>query len=122
MARTVTEHIRAHLESQIRPDPRSRPDLDELREGQWSPEFEQLMRNRLIVGAMRYETFDEKRVDNKYLLMESAITRISRYQETGNQEYLVDAANMLMIEFECPTHANPHFHATDDAEHVEKRS
>lgn len=112
--------IRARVESQIRPPIRPRPPLDELREKQWSPEFERLMRNRLIVGACRYETFDEKRANNQYKIMESIKDRFAKYEATGNQEHLVDCANLLMIEFECPTHTNPHFEPSDDGTHVEK--
>lgn len=33
--------------------------------------------------------------------------------EPGNVEYLIDAANMLMIEFMHPAHPNAHYKATD---------
>lgn len=112
--------IRARVESQILPPIRPRPSLDELREKQWSPAFERLMRNRLIIGACRYETFDEKRANNQYKIMESIKERLAKYEDTGNQEHLVDCANLLMIEFECPTHATPHFEASDDGQHVQK--
>jgi hypothetical protein len=77
------------------------------------------MRNRLIVGAIRYETFEEKKKHNKYDILSSIRRRLDAYEATGNQEYLVDSANLLMIEFECPTHPNPHFEAIDDGVHVE---
>jgi len=32
----------------------------------------------------------------------------------GNREYLMDAANGLMIEFECPQMPDAYFKATDD--------
>lgn len=80
------------------------------------------MRNRLIVGACRYETFDEKRRGHNYALLDSVRRRLDKYEETGNQEFLVDSANCLMIEFECPTHPNPHFKAIDDGEHVQRTS
>lgn len=127
----VVDLIRKSLESKIRPDPRAtlnenpalgdRPSLSELRAGQWVPQFETYMRNRLIVGACRYETFKEKKLNNIYKIIESIKHRLSLYKETGNQEHLVDCANLLMIEFECPTHPNPHFSPSDDnSYHVEK--
>ncbi len=119
--KTVTDHIRASLESKIRPASRARPDLDSLRADQWSPAFERFMRNRLVFGAMRYETFDEKRAYNKYDTLGYVESKVRQYRETGNQECLVDAANLLMIEFECPTHPTPHFESADDGEHVEVR-
>lgn len=77
------------------------------------------MRNRLVLGAMRYETFDEKRTGHNYNLLGSVRQRLDLYEASGNQEHLVDCANILMIEFECPTHDDPHFEATDDGVHVE---
>jgi hypothetical protein len=104
------------------PSKGDRPSFEELAKDQWSPEFERLMRNRLIVGALRYETFFEKRRNNTYEIIKSILRRLHEYERTGNQEFLVDSANLLMIEFECPTHPAPHFHAIDDGTHVEKRN
>lgn len=41
---------------------------------------------------------------------------VEKYQETGNTEYLVDAANYLMFEFMYPQHEKAHFRATDSGE------
>ena len=110
--------IRAHL--QIRPNEfNNKPSLETLKQTQWSPKFEQYMRNRLIMGALRYETFDEKRANNKYHIIESIRKRLALYEKDPNQEYLVDSANLLMIEFECPTIPNPYGAPTDDGEHVQ---
>lgn len=114
----VIDLIRQSLELKIRPLSRPRPSPEELRATQWSPLFEQLMRNRLVMGAMRYETFEEKRRGHSYRLLDSVRKRLDLYEETGNQEYLVDSANILMIEFECPTVPNAHFQAVDDGIHV----
>lgn len=116
--KTITNHIRAHLEKQIRPKIVPRASLDKLRESEWSPVFEQYMRNRLIMGSIRYEPFETKKISHNYDLMSYAIDKIRAYQETGNQENLVDCANVCMIEYECPTHPKPHFSAEDDGIHV----
>lgn len=110
--------IRAHLQKRIRPDPRPRPPLHSLRETEWVPQFEQYMRNRLVMGAMRYETFDEKLKGNKYDCLGYVKRKLIEYESTGNLECLVDAANLLMIEFAAPHHPNPHFNPGDDASHV----
>lgn len=70
------------------------------------------------MGAMRYETFEEKRRGHNYDILGYIDIKLSQYKVTGNQECLVDAANLLMIEFECPTHPNPHFSPEDDGIHV----
>lgn len=111
---TVTEHIRKRLEKCIG---KPAPTLEDLRRSEWSREFIQLMRNRLLMGAFRYGLLVEKRMHNKYDMIGSLKRRIEMYEETGNMEYMVDAANLCMLEFECPSHKNPSWEATDDGEH-----
>jgi len=110
--------IRASLNKKIRPDPRPRPPLDSLKQTEWVPEFEQYMRNRLVMGAMRYETFEEKMKGNKYNCIEYIIRKCKEYKITGNLECLVDLANVAMIEFAAPHHPHPHFTPGDDTSHV----
>lgn len=73
------------------------------------------------MGALRYQTFDEKQSNNGYDILGSIQKRLELYKNTGNQEHLVDCANLLMIEYECPTHRNPHFTPTDDGIHVDRK-
>lgn len=90
---------------------------------EWVPEFYQLMRNRLIMGSFRYETFEQKRAHPwKYDTAAEAIKRVQKYIETGNTEHLVDAANMCLLEFEFGRHPNKHFSPVDDGEHVKERT
>lgn len=95
-----------------------KPPLESLRETEWVSQFEQYMRNRLIMGAIRYETFEAKRRKHNYNLLDYVRRKCDEYEATGNQECLVDAANVLMIEFDCPTHPSPHFTPGDDTSHV----
>lgn len=94
--------------------------LPELQASEWSPKFERLMRNRLIMGALRYGRLG---VTGKpqYNRIDSAVTRLERYLETGNTEILVDAANLCLVEFVEGKQPNRHFHAVDDGEHVKIR-
>lgn len=96
------------------------PSLEELKKTEWCPEFEQLMRNRLIMGAIRYRTFAENAagLDNNYDRIGAAITRLQKYQQSGNDEYLVDVANFCVLEFRFGKHPKKHFHAKDDESHV----
>ena len=50
--------------------------------------------------------------------LESAKARVAQYKETGNTEWLIDAANFIMMEFMHPSHANAHFRATDSKEAI----
>lgn len=91
--------------------PQKLPDFATLQKTQWSPTFEQLMRNRLLMGAFRYGLLE--RQDLKYDTASDAKRRIDLYKSTGNTEHLVDAANMCLVEFELGKHPNKHFEAQD---------
>lgn len=91
--------------------------LKSLKKSEWSKRFEILMRNRLVFGAIRYGKIKAK---NKpiYNRIESIQKRLKLYNKTGNKEYLVDCANLCLLEFEESLHPNKHFNAIDDGEHV----
>ena len=91
--------------------------LKKLRQTEWSPIFEQLMRNRLIVGFYRYGPFKRQNRGTNAVL-DSMIKRLKQYRKTGNDELLVDVANLAMKEFAVGTHPKKHFNAVDDGEHV----
>jgi len=91
--------------------------LESLKQSEWSVDFETLMRNRLIIGAIRYGKI--KAVGKpKYDRIGSMIKRLSKYQESGNKEFLVDVANLCLLEFVECHHPNAHFTSIDDGEHV----
>ena len=97
--------------------PRAVPALEVLRATEWSPRFERLMRNRLILGAIRYGRLH---APNKlqYDRLAAMIKRIALYRDTGNDELLVDVANLALLEFEEGRHPEKHFGTIDDGEHV----
>lgn len=92
--------------------------LEELRETQWNSFFEKLMRNRLVMGALRYGKIGAK---NKpaYKRVKSMHQRLLKYTKTGNKELLVDVANLCLLEFTECHHPEAHFKAIDDGQHVE---
>lgn len=91
--------------------------LKDLERSEWSPEFERLMRNRMIMGALRYVTLEEKRRSAKtWDLLGAVRSKILSYQQTGNTEYLVDVANYCLLEFEAGKHPLKHFHASDSTD------
>ena len=92
--------------------------LKELYESEWSKQFEQLMRNRLVMGALRYGKLHAKGKP-KYDRVQSILKRMRLYSETGNKELLVDVANLCLLEFEEGNHPKAHFASVDDTkEHV----
>lgn len=92
--------------------------LESILTSEWNNEFEKLRQNRMIQGWFRYGSirFKSKKHDN----IGSAIKRLQKYNETGNGEFLVDAANLCMIEFTQENHDDFHFESIDDGEHVEE--
>jgi len=95
--------------------------MEDLRESEWSPQFEKLMRNRLIMGSFRYQPFSEKRSKPwNYDMAGEAIKRVEKYKADGNTEHLVDAANMCLLEFEFGSHPKKHFASIDDGDHAEE--
>lgn len=92
-------------------------DLDGLKESEWDKEFEELMRNRLIMGAIRYGRIKASGKP-KYDRVASIIKRMKNYEQTGNKEFLVDCANLYMLEFVECHHPQAHFNSIDDGEHV----
>jgi hypothetical protein len=115
--KSIHDILRARLLDGIETEVPDKRSLSELRRTQWSKEFEDYMRNRLLFGRFRYGDMSSPE-KGKYDNIGSAIRRLQRYKEDGNQELLVDAANLCMIEFVHPNHPDPHFTATDDEEHV----
>ena len=93
--------------------------LEQLRTTEWCPKFEALMRNRLLMGRFRYGAMNEPGKGD-YDCLKSIETRLRRYRETGNDEHLVDIANLALVEFVCGKHPRKHFEASDDGEHCER--
>lgn len=73
-------------------------DFARLRKTEWSEAFETLMRNRLVIGALRYGRMGSTGKP-QYDRISAAKKRLARYLETGNVEMLVDVANFMMLEF-----------------------
>ncbi len=83
---------------------------------EYSDKFDILRQNRVEVSYHKYgsaaDNFGAKCVD----AIKSHDLCIRKYLETGNTEYLCDAANYLMFEFMYPQHENAHFRATSSDE------
>jgi len=88
----------------------------------WSPQFVQLQRNRMCMGYYRYGSHIALGPRSKGCAFDAvgeARQRLKDYQQDGNQEHLLDAANLCMIEFCTPTaHPNPSLISVDDGKHA----
>ena len=121
--KTVFDHLRSRLHAQAGLDlfdPVTRLTPLDL-ERQWSPEFEQLMRNRMKMGGLRYGLMRDKlrrTTQKRFDFVGNAITRLRQYQASGNDELLVDGANLLLLQFASGHHPTKHFTSSDDGEHT----
>ena len=75
---------------------------------QYSLQFLQGMVNRMLTSYHKYGHVAIA-VQNGVDCLESSAQRVRKYRETGNTEYLMDAANYLMMEFMYPSLENAHF-------------
>jgi hypothetical protein len=115
------QFIRAHLMSQV-PDVAEWGNYSLVRATQTDcEEFSKLCRSRMTQGYYRYHHDLNSNEPGNYDAVTSAILRLRKYQETGNQEHLVDVANLMLVEFKLPTHPRPYFQALHDEGHSEIR-
>lgn len=82
---------------------------------EYSSEFLDGMRDRMEVSYAKYGPVRDA-YPSKFNAMEDLQRRLCKYIETGNTEWLIDAANFCMIEFMCPSHPRAHFKATESHE------
>ena len=118
--KTVIEHMRQRLLDRAGVYDDSTPvDIESLKKTEWSNEFEALMRNRLVLGAIRYGKLHAPGKP-QYDRIASCMKRLQIYEETGNKELLVDVADLCLLEFEECHHPLEHFKAIDGHDfHVE---
>lgn len=88
-----------------------------LLQKQWSPDFEKARKNRLMMGCLRYGKLNDHNKPT-YDRTESIKKRLEKYEKTKNKEYLVDIANMCMLEYE---EGKGYFSSEDDGEHTRSR-
>jgi hypothetical protein len=84
----------------------------EILETEFSAEFVSGMKSRMIVSFYKYGKLTEA-YPHKVDAIGSLTERLRRYAETGNTEFLIDAANFAMIEFMHPRHPQAFFQPTD---------
>lgn len=87
-------------------------DTLELLENITSRKFHDMMDDRMLVSHYKYGSTCEG-YPEKSEAWKNIEVRVAKYHETGNVEYLIDAANFCMIEFMHPSHPKPFLKATD---------
>lgn len=87
-------------------------EVDELLHKVTSRKFHDMMDDRMLVSHYKY---GDSRLGypEKSVAVDNVKVRIDKYLETGNVEYLIDAANFCMLEFMHPHIKNAFLKATD---------
>lgn len=83
---------------------------------EYSLEFDELRKERVKLSFFKYGPAEENYKKGYSKALPSAENCIKKYNETGNTEYLIDAANYLMFEYMYPQHEKAHFRATESHE------
>jgi hypothetical protein len=96
-------------------------EVSEILSTEFSDEFVEGMKSRMVVSYYKYG-----KVSDAYPEKVNAITsltdRLRKYAETGNTEFMIDAANFAMIEFMHPSHPSAFFEGTDSDQSPGRRS
>lgn len=91
-----------------------------MAQGNWkddySEKFDTLRKNRVELSYLKYSSAKKNFSTGNVNAMETMQLCLDKYRETGNTEYLCDAANYCMFEFMYPQHPKAHFRATDSKE------
>jgi hypothetical protein len=109
-------HARLGIVEIMTPEP-----VGNLKASEWNDEFERLQRNRLMMGAIRYGrigALDKKKWDR----IPDMIKRLEAYRDEGNLEYLVDVANLCLLEYVEGDHPLKHFQSKDDGTHTKVKT
>lgn len=75
----------------------------------------QMMANRMAFSEQKYGSLEDSYPD-RFKALTQVSNRIKYYIETGNTEWLIDAANFCLIEHLHPASPNAHFRATGSEE------
>ena len=76
--------------------------MPDPKRGEFDPKFWEYMLNRVKTGAPKYGGVKKAKFLVNFMASASARARMLEYEKTGNTEFLVDAANFLMLEFMEP--------------------
>ncbi len=79
---------------------------------EYSDRFDELRQNRVALSYHKYGTAVDNFGQRLVNAIESHELCVKKYLETGNTEYLCDAANYLMFEFMYPQREGAYFAAT----------
>lgn len=91
-----------------------RKSIKDIMETEYSEKFDKIRKEMMVTSYYKYGPLKENY--DKFKCMDALGNiekRIQRYKETGNTEFLADAANFAMIEFMYPSIKGAKYIPTD---------
>lgn len=82
----------------------------------YSEKFDELRKHRVELSFLKYGRAKKNFSTGNVNAIKTMQLCVERYLDTGNTEYLCDAANYCMFEYMFPQHPKAHFRATDSSE------
>lgn len=86
--------------------------IPEILKTEYSERFDEIRKNAMANSYYKYGPARKNYVNGNINAILSMQKCIDKYRDTGNTEYLCDAANYLMLEFMYPQHKKAHYKAT----------
>ncbi len=85
---------------------------EEILKTEYSEKFDDIRKASMVQSFFKYGAARKNYVNGNCNALASMENCIKKYKDTGNTEYLTDAANYLMLEFMYPQHKNAHYKRT----------
>lgn len=90
-------------------------DFDAILKTEYSNKFDEIRKKQMIMSFYKYGALKDNYQRFKCMkALKDVQLRIQKYEETGNTEFLADAANFLMIEFMYPSIEGAKYTPTDN--------
>ena len=83
---------------------------------EYSERFDKIRKNAVELSYYKYGPVRKNYREGNIQAIPSCLRAIDKYKETGNTEYLCDAANYLMFEFMFPQIKGARYIPTSEAE------
>ena len=86
--------------------------VEEILKSEYSKKFDEIRKASMVQSFFKYGPARKNYINGNCNALASMENCIKKYQDTGNTEYLTDAANYLMLEFMYPQHEKAHYKRT----------
>ena len=91
-------------------------DVNDILKTDYSEEFDKKRKALIQQSYFKYGKASQNFATGNVDAIDSLEKCLTKFKETGNTEYLCDAANYLMFEFMYPQRSDAYFKATDSSE------